>query len=62
MRNTKQRRRPCVNEDQHTPSPEGLEQYLAWAEEMKREHVQTPGVGCGLWLVWVLFDEGPCNA
>lgn len=52
MRKVSLKRRPCVNEAAHTPSPTGYIAWTEWAEEMRKTHEQTRCEGCGLWLVW----------
>lgn len=43
---------PC---DDHADAPAGSwgdREFLEWAEEMEKTHVNEQCIGCGLWKIW----------
>ena len=43
----------CPNISQHTPQPEGYNEWHAWAHEMGKTHKQIRCNGCHLLQIWI---------
>jgi len=43
----------CPNIKNHTKSPEGYNQWQAWAEKKSKTHDQLQCPDCGYYVIWI---------
>lgn len=46
----------CKYFDLHNDGPQFWIRWQAWASVMRRDHIQSPCLGCGKWHIWTKVD------